>query len=81
MAFLGMILFGIGLILALIGGLWIVVIAFKESVIWGLGSLLIPLVALIFVAQHWAAAKKPFIVEVVGIGLIILAQALGGGGN
>ena len=66
----------IGLVIMLIGGLWILIEAFKESVLWGLGCLFFsPLVSLIFVILHWDKAGKPFLLQIVGLVLF----ALGGG--
>ena len=80
MAILGAILMGIGWLAAAIGGIWIVVIAFQESVLWGLGSLFIPLVALIYVVMHWENTKKPFLIELGGVALAVVGGVLAGSG-
>ncbi len=59
-------LMGIGLLSAMIGGIWLLVVAFQESVLWGIGTIFIPLVGLIFAVTHWAEAKWPFLVNLVG---------------
>lgn len=56
----------LGMILGVVGGIWLLVVAFKESVWWGLGSLLLPFVSLIFVIMHWQVSKKPFLISLVG---------------
>ena len=61
------ILFFGGVILAFVGGIWILVLAFKESLVWGFCSLFIPLVALIFAFMHWEICKKPFGIYVAGV--------------
>jgi hypothetical protein len=48
-------------------------VAFQTSVWWGLGSLLLPLVSLIFVIMHWPVAKKPFLISFVGTVLMLFA--------
>ena len=58
-----------------IGGIWVLIEAFKESILWGLGCIFIPLVSLIFVIMHWDKAGKPFLIQLVGIVLF----AVGGG--
>lgn len=63
MEILGMILFAIGGIIALIGGVWFLIVAFQESVLWGIGCVIIPFVSLIFLVIHWEDAKKPFLVQ------------------
>jgi hypothetical protein len=74
---------GVGLLLA--GGLIIIVcqikiltLAFRKSVGWGLTSLFIPVVALIFVLTHWDEAGSTFLLQLVGSGLLIWAVMLGG---
>ncbi|MBI2919832.1 MAG: hypothetical protein HYY18_01970 [Planctomycetes bacterium] len=68
-------MFIIGLVIMLVGGIWLLIEAFKESVLWGLGCLFIPIVSLIFVILHWDKAGKPFLIQVVGAVLF----AIGGG--
>lgn len=77
---LGTILLFIGLIPMLVGSIWLLVTAFQESILWGLGTLLVPFVGLIFVIMHWDAAKKPFLIWAAGfvpyvIGTILAASA------
>ena len=64
-----------GVIFAIIGFIWILIEAFKESVWWGLGSLFINVVALIFVLMHWDRAKKPFLIWLGG-GVLVLVGGL-----
>lgn len=59
-------MFWLGIILSLIGGLWIVVNAFRTSVLWGLGSLFVPFVSLIFAILNFAENKVPLIISVIG---------------
>lgn len=59
-------MFWLGVILSLVGGLWIVVNAFRTSVLWGLGSLLVPFVSLIFAIMNFGANKIPLLLCVVG---------------
>ena len=64
----------LGIALCLIGGLWIVVNAFRKSIWWGLGSLLIPFVALVFAIMNFAGNKIPLAIYVVGIVLILVGM-------
>lgn len=59
-------MFWLGVVLSLIGGLWIVVNAFRTSVLWGLGSLLIPLVSLVFALMNFSENKIPLLISVIG---------------
>ena len=60
----------------IIGGVGMLMAGFRESTLWGLGMLIIPLVSLIFVLTHWEDAKKPFIIQVVGWLLMAAGMAL-----
>ena len=64
-------LYWLGLVITMVGALWLVVLAFKQSVLWGLGSLFVPFVSLIFVVMHWGETKVPFLIEVAGIVLLV----------
>ncbi|MCP4041435.1 MAG: hypothetical protein GY731_05670 [Gammaproteobacteria bacterium] len=59
-----------GAIIFLAGWIYLVVIAFKESPIWGLAILLIPLAWLIYIPMRWKMAWKPFLALVVGFALL-----------
>ncbi len=63
-------MFMVGIAIAAIGGIWLLVLAFRESFIWGIGFIIVPFVSLIFVALHWGKAWKPFLINVVGGALI-----------
>lgn len=68
----------IGLLVMFAGAVLLAVTAFKESVLWGLGVLLIPLVSLIFVILHWRDAQKPFFLWLGGWLLVIVGVVIGG---
>lgn len=71
-------MYWIGLILCIVGGLWIVVNAFKKSIWWGLGSLIIPLVALIYAIMNFAENKIPLLIYVVGVVALIASGVFSG---
>jgi hypothetical protein len=80
MQILGMILAAGGGIAALIYAVRLLILAFKTSVLWGLGTLCIPLVGLIFVIKYWSEAGKLFLyyllfLVVAGIGAGISTMA------
>jgi len=62
----------LGVILLLIGNIWILVLAFKTGVWWGVGSMFIPLVGLIFTLLHLRDTWKPFLIEIVGVVLVLV---------
>ncbi|HOX05517.1 MAG TPA: hypothetical protein PK280_03865 [Planctomycetota bacterium] len=76
MATVGLILTIVGGIVAFVGAIMVLIQAFKVSVLWGLGSLFVPLVSLIFVIMNWGVAKKGFLIQLAGLGLLILGTVL-----
>ena len=68
----------IGGILALIGYVWLLVLAFSESVLWGVGSLFCGLVALVFGVTRFAEAKVPVLLYAAGIVLLGIGEAIKG---
>ena len=75
---MGIALMVIGGIAMVVGGIGILIAAFHESVIWGIGCMLIPIVSLIFVVMHWQETKKPFLINVVGTIIFIAGGAMSG---
>lgn len=69
----------VGIVVMLYGLIVILINAFKESILWGLASLFIPLVALVFVFMHWADNKKPFLIYIAGAVLLGIGAALSPG--
>lgn len=75
---LGVLMLLSGAIMATVCGIWILVLAFGKSVLWGLGCLFIPIVSIIFVIIFWGDAKKPAFYYVVGIGMYLGGMLLNG---
>lgn len=69
-----------GLVLLGAGGIWLLILTFSESVLWGLGSLLLPFVSLIFVAMNWETTKRAFILQLVGAFMMFGGLLLGHAG-
>jgi hypothetical protein len=61
-----------GLILCLVGGIFLLLHGFKESLAWGLGMLFVPFVSLIFLILHWSKAKNAFFLQLWGMGIIFV---------
>jgi hypothetical protein len=70
-------LFLVGLLVAIAGWIMIVVAAFRVSALWGIGSLLIPLVALIFVITHWEEGGKGFLTQLAGTAIFVMGAIIG----
>lgn len=75
---MAVLLFILGFALLLIGGIWLLVVTFQESIGWGIGSILIPIVSLVFVIMHWDISKKPFLIQIAGLAVLILAGMISG---
>lgn len=56
-----------GLALLLIGWVWLVALAWGQRRAWGLATLLIPPAGLLFAPLHWPAARRPFLVGLLGL--------------
>jgi hypothetical protein len=76
MELVAMIIGGIGGIISLIGGIWFLVVAFRQSIWWGLGCLFIPFVSIIFLIIYWGDAAKPFFVSLLGAAIIVAVAIL-----
>ncbi len=76
-------MFGIAGVLVLLGvlaaivstvfSIWLVVIAFRKHVLWGLASLFLPFAAIVFAIKYWQESRKPFL---YGVGSGIAATFL-----
>ena len=80
MSAIGGILAILGWIIMAVGGIWLLVIAFKEHILWGLGSLFIPFVGLVFVIMHWKKSAKPFFIWLAGFVVMFVGALLSGMG-
>ncbi|MCF6193431.1 MAG: hypothetical protein L3J46_03760 [Kangiellaceae bacterium] len=63
-----------GLFVFIIGGIGTLIVAFKASILWGLGCLLIPPASLLFLVMNWGVAKNPFFLQLVGGGIMLVAS-------
>lgn len=66
------ILFFIGLALCILGSVGMLIAAFRSSLLWGLGCLLIPGFGLIYVLTHWSEARNAFLLGVFGLVLMLI---------
>jgi len=64
------------IIVAFVGYIMILIAAFRESAMWGLGVLFIPLVVLIYAIMFWEDAKRGFLLYVGGVGGVFLVGVL-----
>ena len=69
---LGVVTVWAGLLLMLVGAVFFIVAAFRESVLWGLGVLFLPFVSLVFLILAWPRAKGPFFIQLYGFAAILI---------
>jgi hypothetical protein len=67
----------IGFLLAIIAGVWLLVVAYQVSVEWGLASTFIPFGAFVFLFKHWSKAQRPFYYQLAGLGMVAVGFVLG----
>jgi hypothetical protein len=67
---------GLAVVAQLVGGVWLLVLAFQESVLWGLLSLFVPCAQLVFIVQHWQKAKRPALLSIGGAGAAVAASLM-----
>ena len=72
----GIILIIVGSIIALFYGIILLIRAFQTHILWGLGSLFVPFVSLIFVIMNWDVAKKPFLMGLISIPFYLAGLAM-----
>ncbi len=70
----------VGLLLVLFGALSFLFAAFREGVLWGLGVLFLPPLALVFLVVHWRHAKPGFVLKLWGLGILLAGILLAGNG-
>ncbi len=59
--------------LASIGaGGWLLILAFRENIGWGLACLFIPFAALAFVLKYWEESKKPFLYSLASTTMAVI---------
>lgn len=55
-----------GLVVTAIGFAWLVIAAFRQRVLWGIGTLVFPPLGFLFLLLHWTRAHRPFLVAFAG---------------
>jgi len=69
----------VGLGIFVIGGVGLLIAAFRTSILWGLAVLLIAPVAIIYLILHWQDAKGPFKIQVFGFAIMAVVAYMSGG--
>ena len=66
----------LGLALIIIGGIGFLIASFRTGISWGIGCLLFYPISIVFLILHWDVAKNPFLLQLLGIGVVLLAVML-----
>ena len=61
-----------GIALLFLGAIAFLVAEFRESPLWGIGGLVLPVVNLVFLILNWDRAKNAFFLQLYGVGFILL---------
>lgn len=77
---LGIALFFLGFILAIIGGFWTLILAFMDHWGWGLACLFIPFAGLVFIIMKWSnqSVRRSFFLQLASLPLTGLGMLFGG---
>ncbi|WP_197528896.1 hypothetical protein [Aeoliella mucimassa] len=62
----GVLLMYAGLLISAVGGIWTLVVAAQESIVWLLACMFVPFAGLVFIITHWEEASKPFLINLGG---------------
>lgn len=65
-----------GLLLIVLGMVWLVSLAFGTSLFWGVGVLALPPVSLLYVVRHWATVRKALLLSALGFIPLIAGASL-----
>lgn len=69
----------IGTILVSLAGLWMLVLAFKQSIGWGLACLFLPLALVVFTFKCWRSSARTFAMILIGSGLVLIGSVMAEG--
>lgn len=72
--------FWAGFLIFVLGGLGMLLAAFKTGVLWGLALIFLAPTAIVFLFLHWDSAKDPFKLQLLGLAVMFGAVYFGGTG-
>lgn len=73
---MAVLLFCLGGLLSLYGGVWFLVLVFKESVGWGLACLFLPVLSWVYLIMNFSDVKNPFFLQLAGTAIYIIGFIL-----
>ena len=69
----------VGIVIMIVGGIFFIIETFRESILWGIGCIIISPIAIIFAFLHWDVSKSPILIQLAGLAVTLLGGSLGGG--
>ena len=75
-AILATIVLMLGGLVSAVGAVWFVINAFRVNVWWGIAVLFLPFAGLFFLISNWYDAKRPFLLQLLGIVMVIFGMAM-----
>ena len=78
---MGCFLLAVGGLAVVVGGIWILILAFQESIGWGIAVLLFTPATIAFIFIHWDKSKKPAVIYLLGVFLMVGGAFSGAGVN
>lgn len=76
MEIVGLICIFVAVAIAIVYSIQLLILAFSESVLWGLCYLFVPFASLVFLVMYWDQTKSPFLKSLTAIPFFILGAAL-----
>ena len=67
----------IGFVIIFVGSILFLIEIFSESVLWGVGCLIISPLSLVFALLHWDVSKRPIMIQLVGLVFVFIAVSTG----
>lgn len=72
------ILFIIGFLIIFVGSIILLIEMFRESIIWGIGAIIVGPVSLVFVFLHWDVSKRPVLMQLAGFVVVFFGALIAG---
>lgn len=66
----------IGTVMAVVGNLWFLSVAFRQDVMWGLACIFIPFASFVFTFKYMDRAGKPISLSALGVAIIVVSGLL-----
>ena len=70
---------GMCVVVSMIAAVWLLVVAFKRSMLWGLAVMFVPFANIVFVVKNWDDAKKPFLINLGALTAAFMLFFVAGG--